>query len=209
MLLLDIGSIAFSLWDYPVSYLELIATSLGLLSVFLASRENIATWPSGILSEIAFFYLFFQVSLYAGMLLQVIFLVVTLAGWYAWHKGKPVGKIQQLSPGICAFIFIIGFALTFLFNQFIQQLPDWLPQLISKPAAHSLVDSWVAVTSVIAVILLAKKIIFSWVLWILVDLVSIYLFWNQSLYLLAAEYCIFLMMAIYGYLNWRKLIAAQ
>lgn len=207
MLLLDIGSIAFSVWGYPVSYLELLATSLGLLSVFLASRENIATWPTGILSEIAFFYLFFQVSLYAGMLLQVIFFVITLAGWYGWHKGKPVGKIQQLNPVVCLIILITAFALTFLFNQLIQQLPSWFPHLISKPAAQSWIDSWVAVTSVIAVILLAKKYIFSWVLWILVDLVSIYLFWNQALYLLAVEYCIFLMMAIYGYLNWRKLIA--
>lgn len=206
MTFFDVNVIAFSFLGYSVSYLELLATILGLISVWFATRENILTWPFGILNEFALFYLFFQVSLYAGMLLQVIFFIVTLIGWYNWRQGKSAKSIRQLNQIACMGIIFFSLILAWLFNLLIARLHIFLPTIITMPAAQSLIDSWVAVTSILAVVLLAKKYVFSWVLWILVDIVSTYLFWNQQLYLVAIEYVIFLMMATYGYGNWRKII---
>lgn len=205
-MIFDVDVIAFNFSGYPVSYLELVATLLGLLSVWFATRENILTWPVGLLNEIGFFYLFFQVSLYAGMLLQLAFFVVTLTGWYYWRYGKKVKDVQQLPVSICAAIFVVIFFFAFVFNLLIANLHLILPGLITSPAAQPFIDSWVAVASLFAVFLLARKYLFSWPLWIMVDLVSIYLFWNQQLYLVAIEYVIFLLMAIYGYWHWRKLV---
>jgi nicotinamide mononucleotide transporter len=70
---------------YPISYVELIGTLFGLVSVYFASRANILTWGTGIVNEIFLFILFFQVQLYADMFLQIYFFVVTLYGWYNWN----------------------------------------------------------------------------------------------------------------------------
>lgn len=201
---LDIGFVAFSVWDYPVSYLELIASLLGLISVYLAAKESILTWPTGILNEFGFFCLFFQVGLYAGMLLQILFFVVTVYGWYYWKKIENISPVTHLAIRQGLWLLLIILLSTYAFHLLVTNLDSLLPALISKPASQSLLDSLIAVTSVAATFLLAKKKLFAWVLWICVDLMSIVLFIRQGLYLVTIEYCIFLSIAIYGYLHWRK-----
>jgi nicotinamide mononucleotide transporter len=204
MNLLDINFIAFSLMDYQVSYLELIATFFCLISVYFATKENILTWPTGIVGEFGFFCLFFQVGLYAGMLLQVIFFIITLYGWYNWRQirsEKSVIHINQSQLSLLVIAILVG---TFIFNFLVSHLHILMPDVIKQPAVQSVLDSMVAVTSIAATYLLAKKILFAWVLWILVDLMSIGLYLSQQLYLVAIEYSIFMIMAFYGYLCWRK-----
>src|SRR4051812_16827252 len=93
----DIKNIAFSVLGYPISYVELIATLSGLLSVFYASRANILTWPTGIINELFLFILFFQVRLYADMVLQVYFFIVTIYGWYYWKTNTIEKKIATVT----------------------------------------------------------------------------------------------------------------
>mgnify|MGYP001316881218 CR=1 FL=1 len=88
MIFFEINDIAFEIIGYQISYIELIGTLFGLLSVYFASRANILTWATGIINEVFLFILFFQIQLYADMFLQVYFFVVTLYGWYNW-KQKP------------------------------------------------------------------------------------------------------------------------
>lgn len=204
MNLLDINLVAFSLMDYPISYLELFATFFGLVSVYFAAKENILTWPSGIANEFGFFCLFLQVGLYAGMLLQIIFFIVTLYGWYYWRKVKTENSVVNIKRIQLIWLVISIVVGTFIFNLLVSYLHILLPSIIKQPAAQSVLDSLIAVTSIAATYLLAKKIIFAWVLWILVDLMSIGLFVSQQLYLVAIEYSIFMGLAFYGYLRWRK-----
>lgn len=204
MNLLDINLVAFSLMNYPVSYLELFSTFFGLVSVYFAAKENILTWPTGIVNEFGFFCLFFQVGLYAGMLLQMIFFIVTLYGWYYWKKVKIENSVINIKPMQLIWMAISIVVGTCIFNLLVSYLHILLPDIIKQPAAQSVFDSLVAVTSIAATYLLAKKIIFAWVLWILVDLMSIGLFVSQQLYLVAIEYSIFMVLAFYGYSRWRK-----
>ena len=85
----SIEQIAVDFPGYPVSYVELIGTIFGLISVYLASRANIFTWSTGIVNEFFLFLLFFQVQLYPDMLLQLFFFATTLYGLV------PVGKEKQ------------------------------------------------------------------------------------------------------------------
>ena len=86
MTLFDINNIANEIIVYQISYVELIGTLFGLISVYLATKTNILTWATGIINELFLFILFFQVQLYADMFLQVFFFVVTLYGWYNWKE---------------------------------------------------------------------------------------------------------------------------
>lgn len=85
---LNINNICLTPFGYPLSYVELVGILTGLLSVWLAAKSHILTWPIGLVNVAAFFFLFYQVCLYSDMLLQVFFFVTTCYGWYywAWHQ---------------------------------------------------------------------------------------------------------------------------
>src|SRR5688572_5469381 len=93
----DIDHIAFTIAGYPLSYVELIGTLFGFISVFYASKANILTWPTGIINEIFLFLLFYQVQLYPDMFLQFYFLAVTIYGWYNWRTTTKGNRISSIN----------------------------------------------------------------------------------------------------------------
>lgn len=204
MTFFDVHDIAFSVMAYPVSYIELIGTLFGLISVYYASRANVLTWPTGIVNEIALFVLFFQVQLYADMLLQVFFLVVTVFGWYNWRNKTaelPVTRMSRPMTGIYGVALLFG---TIGVGFTIQRFHIWMPQYFPLPTTYPFADSFVMMASVLATFLLAKKRIETWVLWIVVDIVSVILYLIKEIYFLSLEYVVFLGLATFGLLQWRK-----
>lgn len=204
MLLTELNHIAFEFIGYPISYVELIGTLFGLISVYLATRTNIWTWATGIVNELFLFILFFQVQLYADMFLQVYFFIVTLYGWYYWKQKSNNNKITSLDPKSKLYwstIIVVGSLLAGLFFSNIHIL---LPNFFTIKAAYPYADSLVMVLSIVATILLAKKKIETWYLWILIDVICVVLFFQKGILFLSIEYFIFLGLATYGYLNWRK-----
>ena len=204
--LFDIEQIAISLLGYPISYAELIGTIFGLISVYLASRANIWTWPTGILNELFLFALFYQVQLYADMLLQLYFFVVTLYGWYHWNQHPGIQPISRLGPAARWWGLGLLLAGSLLAGYALAQVDSWWPTLFPLPAAYPYVDSLVMVASVLATVLLARKQLESWMLWVLVDLISVGLFAVKGIYFLAVEYVIFLGLASFGWWQWHKAI---
>lgn len=203
----DIQNTAFTVISYPISYVELIGTVFGLVSVYYASRANILTWGTGVVNEIFLFILFFQVQLYADMFLQIYFFIVTLYGWYNWNTQKSEGSISFISGRVrwfCVIAIGIGsVAAGFL----IKNIHTYLPGYFKISAAYPYTDSFVMVLSIVATILLAKKKIENWYLWILTDAICVVLYLKKGVYFLSLEYFIFLGLAVYGALNWKKQLA--
>ena len=83
---LSTDNICFKIGNYPVSYIELVATVFTLACVWLATRNHIATWWTGLVGVTAYFFLFYQVQLYSDMLLQTYFFVTGIYGWWAWSR---------------------------------------------------------------------------------------------------------------------------
>jgi nicotinamide mononucleotide transporter len=92
-----------------------------------------------------------------------------------------------------------------LIGTVISQIHLLLPQVFEKPASYPYIDTFIAVSSVLAVILLARRIFETWVLWILVDITSIGLYYVKGVKLIAVEYVIFLALAVLGILSWYRL----
>ena len=200
----NISHVAFRVLEYPISYIELIGTLFGLISVYYASRANVLTWPTGIFNEVALFILFFQVQLYADMLLQVFFLIVTIFGWYNWKMKStdlPVSRLGSAAVKLYGVVLITG---TIIMGTLISRVHLWLPAYFPLPAAYPYVDSFIMVASILATLLLAKKRIETWVLWITLDVVSIVLYLIKGIYFLSLEYVIFLGLAYTGFIQWRK-----
>ena len=204
MAFFDINNIAFTVLNYPISYVELIGTLFGFVSVYLASRVNILTWGTGIVNELFLFIMFFQIQLYADMFLQFYFFAVTLYGWYNWKKKPEQNSITSI--GFKAKLWVIGIIITgtlitgFLFSN----IHLYLPKYFAIEAAYPYIDSFVMILSVLATILLAKKKIETWHLWIIIDVICVFLFFKKGVIFLALEYFIFWVMAVSGLFNWRK-----
>lgn len=202
-----ISNIAFSCWGYSVSYAEAIGTLFGLVSVYLASRANAWTWPIGIANEFFIGIVFFQVQLYADVLLQIYFFVVSVYGWYHWHTLKEQEGKKNMTLKFFIWMLVVMSCATFISGHFIANLHLLLPDYVLIPAAYPFIDSFIMVASIMATLWLAQRRLENWYLWIAIDVVCVILYYKKGVYFLSFEYLIFLGMAVYGYFHWKQKIA--
>jgi nicotinamide mononucleotide transporter len=182
-----------------ISVLESIAVLLSIAYVILAAKENILAWYAAFFSVSIYIYLCLNVNLYAETFLQVFYLIMAVVGWYQW-------KFKKDKDGTAIKIVCLPFK-KHLLNIFISSLLTILIGfLLSKytQAAWPFVDAFTTVFSLYATWMIAKKVLENWLYWIIIDLVSIFLYASRELYLTALLFCVFTLLAIYGYLSWKK-----
>jgi len=202
---LSLDYIFFEILGYPMSFIEIFGTLTGLITVWLAARNNIITWPFGLINVSSFFIIFWQVNLYADMFLQIYFFSMSVYGWIFWYRQKNViKKISVISPRHRFYTVLLMIVTTYLLGYLISGIHIWLPQIFSKPAAYPYFDASTTVLSVVATIWMARRIIESWFLWILVDIVAIVLYFLKGIKLVSVEYILFLLMSVYGLIAWIK-----
>ena len=181
-----------------MSTIEIIAVVLGLACVGLTVRQNIWCWPTGLAMVALYIVIFYQVKLYSDMLLQVIYVFMQLYGWWAWLRGGP--KHSQLivtrSPWenliLLAILCIVG---TMTLGSVMARYTD---------ASFPLMDALTTAASLIAQWLMGRKKLESWLIWIIVDVVSIGLYCAKELYLTGGLYTVFLILATIGYFSWKR-----
>ncbi|NOT47534.1 MAG: nicotinamide mononucleotide transporter [Acidobacteria bacterium] len=178
-----------------------------MISVFLAARANIFTWPTGIANALFFLVIFYQIHLYSDMFLQVYFCGMGVYGWFSWknkaeHRQSSIRSLSGTNR-----LRLAGFiaAVTLVVGTLIAQIHLLLPQVFAAPASFPYVDTFIAISSILATILLARRIFETWVLWIIVDITSIGLYSIKGVKLIALEFVIFLALAVLGILSWRRL----
>jgi nicotinamide mononucleotide transporter len=201
----DINTTFANVWGYSLSYIEFVGTLFGLLSVYFATRQNILTWSTGIINVVCFFLIFSQVSLYSDMFLQVYFFIVSLYGWFIWkRKEDNTLKITQLSSRQKQTILIILVLSTGILGYFIEHIHLFFPSIFTKPASYPYIDTFIAISSIIANVLLARKILENWLLWILTDILCVFVYFQKNILFISIEYFIFLSLAIHGLSTWKK-----
>lgn len=198
----NIGVVAFSLLGYDISYIELVGTLAGLLSVWFGTKNHILYWYIGLLNVTAFFLIFFQLQLYADMLLQFLYLCITLYGIFAWRQQKTERKIARLTPWEAAVWLVFSFVFLGLFWGFATHLNWFFPNV--QNASYPIADSLLSAFSVTATILIAKRKAEAWLIWIIVDFASVLLYLQKSVLFITIEYAIFGFLAVQGYILWQK-----
>lgn len=200
----SIHNIVFEIFNYKVSYVELLGTLFGVISVYFASRANILTWPTGIFNELFFFILFYQIGLYPDMFLQCYFFIVTLYGWYNWRRPDTKQKIGTCSRKVIFYLLITIITGTIISGSIFSKVHIYLPSIFQQPASFPFVDSFIMVGSIIGTALLAMKKIENWIFWIIIDIVATLLYCVKGVYLLSIEYLLFTCLASFGLYNWHK-----
>ncbi len=207
----DINHILFELWGYKMSHLECWATVSGAVAVWLSARENVWSWIVGLLNVLLAFWLFYQIQLYPDMFLQIFFFVTNLIGWWEWTHPKHSEsnqknelKISQLSKHQWLKVGVMGLVCTVLLGTFAQNLSQLFPMFFSKPSAFPYLDSFTTVMSIIATFLLIRKKVEAWFVWLLVDVISTYMYYLKDVKLYSLLYFGFCIIAVFGTINWSK-----
>ncbi|BBP76857.1 MULTISPECIES: nicotinamide riboside transporter PnuC [Pseudomonas] len=180
-----------------MSGLELFAAALGVIAVWLTVKQNPWCWPIGLVMVLLYSWIFFDVKLYSDMLLQVVYAVLQLYGWWQWTRGGAVrhGRqvttlgVQPLLAGLAA-----GALGSLLLGAAMAHWTD---------AAQPWLDAALTAFSLVAQLWMAQKRIQCWPLWIAVDVIFVGLFIYKDLYLTAALYALFTLLAVQGWREWR------
>lgn len=182
-----------------MTFLEIAANATTALCIFLAARNNVHTWWTGIVACVLFAVLFYQSQLYADVVLQGFFVVTGAIGWYQWmhspHNRHLQRPITSISPPMLLASLVGGAAVAGLYGAFLYKTTD---------AYMPYVDATVLAFSVVAQILLMQRKIETWMFWILVNSISVPLYFSRGLYLTAFMYSLFFVNAFYGLYKWRK-----
>jgi nicotinamide mononucleotide transporter len=178
------------------SALEAVSVVTGALCVWLTVRESIWNFPLGLANVATFCVVFFGARLYADAGLQVVYFVLGLAGWYLWLHGgarRTALRVSRVGRTEALAVVIAGALLTAVL---------WLV-LHHAGGSATFFDALTTSISLCAQWLLNRKYVESWYAWIAADLVYIPLYAYKGLYLTAALYAVFLVMATLGLLRWR------
>lgn len=181
-----------------MSAIELIAALLGLINVTLVVRRSVWNYPFGIAMVALYAVVFFRAKLYSDALLQLFFFTVQFWGWWAWRGNQAAAGeivVRRLSDRArlgwaagCA-VAIAGW------GALMHGLTD---------ASYPWWDAGVATMSVAAQILMIRRFVENWWLWIAVDVVAIGLYAAKALWPTTALYAVFLMLATWGLLHWNR-----
>lgn len=206
--LLSVNNIAFTLLGYPMSYVELAGTILYLWSVWLISKRRILTWPVGIASVLLYMVLFYQIYLYSDTIEQIYYLGAGIYGWIFWNKsakeGDRIADVTYSDKQAILFWVAITAIVSILVGILMGRIHLLLPALFPEAASFPFLDALTTIMSFTAMWLMAKKKIESWVYWIIVDVIGIWLYFVKDVMFISLLYVILLFMAVNGLRSWHK-----
>jgi nicotinamide mononucleotide transporter len=181
-----------------VSPLEIVATLLGVANIILLVRRSIWNYPFGLAMVALYARIFFDAHLYSDAGLQLFFFVIQFYGWWAWWRAGGVEHaitVERLTPA-ARIAWISMIALTSIaWGGIMHTYTD---------ASFPWIDAAIAMASVAAQVLLARRCIENWVLWIAIDVVSIGVYLAKGLYLTGGLYVLFLLISAAGLIEWAR-----
>jgi len=183
------------------SLLEFVAVICAVLYLILVVRENIWCWFFAFVSTALFIFLFHEGALFSESLLNVYYLVMAVYGWRQWVNkfDKEEIKIHFWSNKTHLFIAIGTLILTPFIGYFMASIGADFPYL----------DAFIAILSVVATIMVTKKVFENWYYWLLIDTLSIYIFWQKQYYFVAALYVAYIVLIFIGIKAWKKAMILQ
>ena len=194
--------------------LEIIGVIFGFLSVWYAKKGNIWVYPTGIISTMLFVYLLWHYVLWGDMLINVYYTIMSIYGWVLWARNAQdnIITISRTTPadwktatllGAFSFLFVIGvyYLKPFIKNDFSLKgvtlgFHNFLPT--------EYVDVFTTAIFLVGMWLMAKRKIENWLFWIVGDLISIPLYYIKGMVFTSFQYLLFTIIAIMGYLEWRR-----
>jgi nicotinamide mononucleotide transporter len=181
-----------------MNWVEPVAAALDLANIILIVRRSVWNFVFGLMMVTLYFFVFLDSHLYSDALLQIFFFVVQIYGWWHWARVEAAAGevvVERLSAGsrlawsAATLLAVIGW------GGLMRTYTD---------ASYPMWDASVAALSVAAQLLMSRRYVENWVLWILVNLLSIGLYAAKELWLTTGLYTVFLALAVYGFDQWLR-----
>ena len=191
--------------DYSLTHtlLELFAVFMNILSVIYAKRNSVLLYPTGLIGTGIFVYLLFNFSLLGDMIINFYFVIMSIYGWYYWTKKKDrkfIHNVSRVSGNEYYFsilLAVISLISVYLVYEFFGKWNSWTAYVDSITTAIFFVAMW----------LMARRKIESWVFWFIGDIITIPLYFYKGLTISSIQYLIFSILAILGYISWKKILS--
>ena len=180
--------------------LEFLAFSFGIISVIYAKKENILVYPTGIICTVITVYLLYKAQYFGDMMMNIYYSLMSIYGWWNWSRiknDKYLLKITRFSKndlGLTVFLFLLTVTITYAvytFNLTEIKIPNYI-------------DMFTSGLFFTAMWLMANKKLESWIFWIIGDIITVPLYAYRGLGMLSLQYIIFTILAIQGYIEWKK-----
>jgi len=192
----------YSSYSPSLIYLELFAVIMNIISVFYAKRNNILVYPTGLIGTGIFVYILLNFSLLGDTIINVYFFSMSIYGWYFWSRKKDevlVNKVSTINRNEIKYLVILAISslifIYFLYNYF-DKWNNWTAYLDNITTSIFFVAMW----------LMARRKVESWIFWIIGDLITVPLYFYKGLTISSIQYIIFLILAVLGYISWKKIL---
>lgn len=188
----------FTVFGQFVSWAELIGQICALAVVFLAQKRTLWTWPVQIVATVLLFSVYLSAQLGGLAFRQVLILLVSVYGWWAWNRrkdpifGVPVRSSTAAEKLALVGVMLAGTAATALILQALDA--SWAPWP----------DAWIFVGTLIAFAAQGRGLVEFWLVWLAVDAVGVPLQINSGLYFSAAIYVVFAGLVVHGWITWNR-----
>jgi nicotinamide mononucleotide transporter len=182
--------------------LEITAVIFGLMSVWYAKKDNILVFPTGLVSTFIYAYLLWKWELLGDSMINVYYFIMSIYGWYHWTRKKedvvefPISLTTSKEKYISIVIFIATLIFVILVYFYFNKFTNWFNYVDTLLTAIFFVGMW----------LMAKRKLENWIFWIVGDIISIPLYFAKGYTFTSFQYLIFTIIAIYGYIEWKKIL---
>ena len=181
--------------DANLNWITVCAVISGILYIILAAKENVWCWLAASISVCLYMYINYDLGYYSQTVLQIFYLFMAIYGYVMWNKLDPE-RIKEWSAKKHLFIIFIGAIITFIMGFILTEYVE--------DSEQPILDSLTTVFSVFASYMVAKKVLGNWLYWIVIDSLIIYLYYIQGEFILALQFLVYIIIAIYGYFSWMQ-----
>ena len=190
----------------PDKLIELTAAVLSLLYLYLEVKENPWLWFVGIISSGIYTYVYFKNAFYADFGLMVYYVIISIYGWYFWIKGAQVTEkselpIQRINWKQTIVLTLTGVVIYTVLLVILLYIPEYLDL---SSSSFPYMDSFTVTASIIATWMLTRKILEQWILWIIINVLSVFMFWLKDMNYTMLLFVIYSVGAVIGYIRWIK-----
>ena len=182
--------------------LEITGVVFGLLSVWLAKKNHIGVFPTGMISTSIYVYLLLKWGLVGDMLINAYYFGMSVYGWVIWTRvndqelATPISRMNQQEWRYLLLLFLGSLG-------FVYGIYQWFGLWNSSTAV---IDTLTTAIFFSGMWLMARRKIENWVFWIVGDIISVPLYLIKGFSFTSLQYLIFTFIAIYGYLEWKKIL---
>ncbi len=182
--------------NYLAETIEWIAVITALIYVYLASKANRICFVFGLISSAILVYICLSDHLYFDTFINAYYVVMSVVGWYSWNGEESGPKIRILHKKAFVLLLLSGLLLSLALAFVVDTYTS---------ASMAYIDSFTTVFAVLATWMLVERYIENWLVWIVADAVAIYLYLVKGHYPIALLFGVYTIIAIYGYVNWKKM----